>query len=907
MGLYDNIIKDLKSMGRDAYTFGGTIAREGINQYHNIQNEAKKVGTKQAVLNAFARATNNPTVQKAVKGAIVGGTAGSMIPMLGTIPGAISGGIAGAMGGKNFINASLSPYHLTTEDFGKLPAREILSRVRQGAYERPVTAGLDFLSLGGGKLLAPTVKGIGESLGVMPTQIEKNLFRDITEGLNRQKLSSSKASKSVSELYTKPMVNRVNMTRFITTNNKSGLNADDIKLGNNIKKALRDAENTAIKNKWITRKESMDNTVAQYIMELHSKNNESLIHNDIIDYINGVGNRNITPDIIKDINKAKKLYKDGKISYLTQAIVNSVDPTGEVVARDIIGQPKDYFSTRRIIGRTLAEDIDRHLDKSLQYQLDRVYKAQEARNITDNLLQQYGREVKKGEAISNDEIIVSPKEIRKVIARSFTDSKAKTLSEYLKSNPKASEGIAINKKYLTYIANALQEQRKDMFSNTMNIIKRTLLAQPHWIGLNRVGNFTNNLMEGVGVDDYIDAITKYKKLVPEALKNQTSFSHFLTDEGKYRGIEDSFKAGTTRAINSFANFNRNDPKRYKKFVTGLLEGTNEMFTEPLFKFEASLELLDRYANFIKQAKRYGVENGMSTERVLAKAKRDSNLYNELNNKVNKTLGDYVGRNYSLDPDAYRYLSSLVPFYRFLSQTGRTTAHQLKDRGLAFQSIVQIPDKIGHSKNEELQSLLGVSDDDFIGGAPYKLLSKDKKGNPNKFRVLGTEPLPVGSIAEDLANILSGKPGEGIVSPIYSTISELNAGTKNGIPIQTPRKERKLAIGLPYDVVQKLPLTPEERWRYIASTLGGFVSSPYRLSTTYLPELDSAIRRESLGSRYATNPYTEIPSSYKRKGIVELLGKWLGLQNRTQYIPPQPKVSPKNMARNRQRYINKLNQ
>ena len=137
MGLYDNIIKDLKSMGRDAYTFGGTIAREGINQYHNIQNEAKKVGTKQAVLNAFARATNNPTVQKAVKGAIVGGTAGSMIPMLGTIPGAISGGIAGAMGGKNFINASLSPYHLTTEDFGKLPAREILSRVRQGAYERP--------------------------------------------------------------------------------------------------------------------------------------------------------------------------------------------------------------------------------------------------------------------------------------------------------------------------------------------------------------------------------------------------------------------------------------------------------------------------------------------------------------------------------------------------------------------------------------------------------------------------------------------------------------------------------------------------------------------------------------------------------------------------------------------------
>lgn len=907
MGLYDNIIKDLKDMGRDAYTFGGTVARGAINQYHDISREAQKKGTKRAVMEAFAKATNNPTVRRAVKGAVAGGVAGSVIPMLGTIPGAIAGGMAGVMGGKNFINANLSPYHLTVDELRKLPPSEIISRVKQGAYERPVTATIDALSLGGGKLLAPTAKGIGESLGIVPTQTEKALFRDITEELGRQKMASSKATKSVSALYTKPMANRVGLTKYITTNHKGNLNPEEIKLGNNIKKALRDAEDIAVNNKWITKKEAMDNTIAQYVMARNAGSNKSLIHNDIIEYINGVGNRNITPNIIKDINKGKNLYNKGKISYLTQAIVNSVDPTGEIKASELVGQPKDYFSTRRIIGRSLAEDMDRHLDDSLQFQLRKVYKAKEAREVTNNLLSQYGRPVKAGETISSNEIVVSPKEIQKVIAKSFTDNNARTLSEYLKSNPHFKEGIAIDKKYIKYIANALQEQRKDIFNTTMNTVKRTLLAQPHWIGLNRVGNFTNNLMEGVDLGDYLEAITKYKRFVPEELRNQTSFSHYLTDEGKYRGLNESFKAGITRMANSISNFNSNDPKKYKKLITGLLEGSNEATTEPLFKIEAGLELLDRYANFVRQAKRYGVANNMSTERVLAKAKRNRSLYNELNNEVNKTLGDYVGRNYSLDPDAYRYISSLVPFYRFLTQTARTTGHQLADRGLAFQSLVGAPDKIGHLENEQLMEALGINDKDFIGGAPYKLIGVDAKGNPNKFRVYGTEALPVGSIAGDLANILSGKPGEGIISPIYNTISEINAGTKNGIPIQTPFKEKLSELGLPYNLIQQVELSPSERWKYIANTLAGYLSSPYRLSTTYIPEVDALIRGEPLKSRYQTDPYTEIPSSYGRQGVVELLGKWLGLQNRTQYIPPKPKVNMRSLMKGQQRYRQKVNQ
>ena len=46
-------------------------------------------------------------------------------------------------------------------------------------------------------------------------------------------------------------------------------------------------------------------------------------------------------------------------SYLTQAIANSIDPTGQVVARDI-KNAKDYFDTRRVIGRSTSEDLGKY-------------------------------------------------------------------------------------------------------------------------------------------------------------------------------------------------------------------------------------------------------------------------------------------------------------------------------------------------------------------------------------------------------------------------------------------------------------------------------------------------------------------------------------------------------------------
>lgn len=59
--------------------------------------------------------------------------------------------------GKDVINIVGSPYNFNTEDIGKRSAGEIIQRGLIGAYEHPIDAALDTLSLGGGKLLTSLI------------------------------------------------------------------------------------------------------------------------------------------------------------------------------------------------------------------------------------------------------------------------------------------------------------------------------------------------------------------------------------------------------------------------------------------------------------------------------------------------------------------------------------------------------------------------------------------------------------------------------------------------------------------------------------------------------------------------------------------------------------------------------
>ena len=146
--------------------------------------------------------------------------------------------------------------------------------------------------------------------------------------------------------------------------------------------------------------------------------------------------------------------------------------------------------------------------------------------------------------------------------------------------------------------------------------------------------------------------------------------------------------------------------------------TNDITANPLFRLESGLELRDRYANFIMQAEKYGKSHKMSTRSVIKKANKDDNLFNELNTKVNKDLGDYVGRNYFIPNTVYDVVGDLVPFYRFLTQTGRTSIHQIQRHPLAFQAANIVPATVGNMISNDVVKDYNLDPESYEGGVPY---------------------------------------------------------------------------------------------------------------------------------------------------------------------------------------------
>lgn len=909
-----NALINAQNLARDFKTATGYALQSGREYLGGIEQEAKRIGSEQAIRNAFLNAVKNPKVQRTVGGMAVGGLAGSAIPVLGTIGGMIGGGLIGAMGPETFANANLATYNLSTDKIARGEAS--LHDIQQGILENPVTATLDVLSLGGAKgvsKLSHATKSVRKPNlieSIIPSEGTKQVHRQITESLNKSKLMSNEIYKGLEDLRMEPLANRERLANYIMTNDATGMSGKEIKLGKNIVKSLRKAEDTITGNQWVLAKEAKDNVVAQYIMNKLGNKYDELLHADVVSFLNDgkltdrmVSIVSRSPKFLEDIDKqitlADSLYNNGKIAYLTQAIANSIDPTGQVVARDITKNAKDYFDTRRVIGRSTSEDLGKVLDDSLRFQMDRVYRAKEAQNLVDDLSGQLGRFVKKGDKLKANEVVISPKAIKAGIANYFADAQSKPLSSLLRGSKTIGNegGIAIDKLHLKAMSNAIHQSPNMPLSSTLGMVKRNLLAQPHWIGLNRVGNVTNNIMSGIGFEDYADAIRLYKK-APDQLKQQTSYNHFISDPTSFGStIGQSVLPGANKLLHSMDNLALSkDFKSYKTSFTKALEGLNEIATEPFFKIESRAELLDRFANFIHHAKEEAKATGKTLDQVINKANKDTKLYNKINEKVNKQLGDYLGRNYNIDPSIYNALQYSVPFYRFLSQTARTTGHQLADNGLAFQALALQPAKAGKDLSRQVVEQFGLDPKEFTGGFPYTV---DATG---QYRTTSIEPLPYATVLKNFADIASlNTEGGQLVNPFFNLVADVTSGERFGRPIKSINTEIMRSLGLPEKMIEP---TAGDRWKYAGSRIADLLFAPYRATHTYVPEIVNAVAGGGMKSGLDTNPFLGVPTSYTRRGPLELVGRYAGLLTEPQMKAYKQTLKPSQLIKRAQKYKQK---
>ena len=900
LGIPKEFFKEGGEFAKGLVTFGGEVIKPLAKSIDTAYRQKNIVDAGKSIAKDIKSTAKSPETLRTLKGAGIGAVAGGVIGRgFGVIPGAMLGAQVGNQGGRTVADAYLAPYNLnvdkiinssvnvankigqganfrkTLADYGiraKTSDRIDPLDIVQGIQTHPLSATLDSF-YPASKVAKPIIKAATNNPNrplwvkqLLPDEATRKFHRDITEALQSSRVKSSELYKSSVALDNMPKANRQEIARYLMTN-KGNLDKAERKVANAIKDDLNSNQDLAVKLGYVEAKNQADDIVAQYVMQ-NIKDKSNLLHDDIKTIINGGELRPTAKRLLSEENnldKINKLIKEGsdlydkkKIVLLSQKFATSEDPLKEVIASTINNGNKKYFDTSRIIGRTGADRLANVLDDTLEFQLNQVGYSREGVDIMDKLLA--NKTVSGGieDAVASE----IKSNFNKALADDFMKGELPDLNKALRKS-----GIKgkIDDVYYEAINNAFKKPVNTGLRRLLNAFKKAVLGQPHWYAQNRVGNWTNNFMEGVDIADYLDT-AKYSKLAPKQLKQQTSFASYV-NEG-IPGVGNTTFGGSFNKLNKAIGRYHESNKGLGAtgtLVTDMLGGISDVTANPWFKMEATAEFTDRYANFIRQAKREAKATGKSVESVLREANKNKDLFNKLNTQVNKSLGDYVGRNYALPAGLYNNLGELVPFYRFLTQTGRTTAHQLANNPLAFHSIATLPGRLGQQENEEILRKFNIDPEQFKGGVPYR-------GFGENVRTIGFDPIPIGALTS--LDILSS------ISPYVGSIPEVLKFRKNDRTATTPRLTEQLLTS-PSEA-DKFKPTGAERMQLLGRTLMDTMFNPWIQYSRYWRPLGATLSNHPVQSLYDTSLYRDNPMSFVKDLPSENILNAIGVKSQSNY-------------------------
>jgi len=900
LGMPKELLKEGGEFAKGLVTFGGEVIKPIAKSIDTAYRQKSIADAGKSLAKDFKSTVTSPDTWKTLKGAGIGAVTGGVIGRgFGAIPGAMLGAQIGNQGGRAVADAYLAPYNINVDKIinssvnvaNKIGQGENLRKalasygikaktsdridpldIVQGIQTHPLSATLDSF-YPASKVAKPIIRATTNNPNrplwvkqVLPDENTRKFHRDVTEALQSSRAKSSELYKSAVALDNMPKANRQEIARYLMTN-KGKLTPEERRVARGIRKDLNANQDLAVKLGYVEAKNQADDVVAQYVMQ-NIKDKSNLLHDDIKTIINGGELRPTAQRLLSEeknldkinklIEKGSDLYNKKKIVLLSQKLASSEDPLREVIAGAVNEGSKNYFDTSRIIGRTGADRLANVLDDTLEFQLNQVGYSREGVDIIDKLL------ANKTVAGEIEDKVAS--EIKSNFNKSLADDFIKgELPDLNKALRKSGIKGKIDNVYYEAINNAFKKPVNTGFRRLLNAFKKGVLGQPHWYAQNRVGNFTNNVMEGVNLVDYLDT-AKYSKLAPKQLKQQTSFASYV-NEG-IPGVGNTTFGGSFNKLNKAIGRYRESNKGLGAtgtLVTDLLGGISDVTANPWFKWEATAEFADRYANFIRQAKREAEATGKSVESILEVANKDKALFNRLNAQVNKSLGDYVGRNYALPAGLYDNLGELVPFYRFLTQTGRTTAHQLANTPLAFHSIATLPGRLGQQENEKILKEFNLDPEQFRGGVPYRGIN----GNT---RTIGFDPIPIGALTS--LDILSS------ISPYASSIPEALKFRKLDRAATTPRLTEQLLTS-PSEA-DKFKPTGSERMQLLGRTLMDTMFNPWIQLSRYGVPAISTVLHHPVQSLYDTSLYRTNPMSFVKDLPSENILNAIGVKSQSNY-------------------------
>lgn len=632
---------------------------------------------------------------------------------------------------EDFANLVLTPYGTDVKKFVSNPTQGIKD-IGYNAAADPFNAALDLTTFTpkgtlaniASKLDIPVVNDIRRV--ILPTAREKQVNNLINLASTSTATNRIKMAKELENIALDSNINQA------VKNLTYGSITPETKDITNRLKQFSEKINKQMVDLGVDAGEAKKVAVGQYVLEqldpkrtnkIYLQNVQKAIDNPTIDNVKAIG-LNSPTELNALVEKGSKAFDDGLIFPISQrGIKGGYDKT--LVDLTDIGKG---LSTQRTFGYATPEQVASYLDTSYGQLFKEIETAQLAKNNIEELASKFGRGITPDEVnkIAKSEVIISPTEFKDGVKTLFNTGKQSELGTFAKQFSKgasnssikkyANDLYAVDKNDLRALANATAKY--DVSTPTGKIIqaakpimgafKGSVLAKVPYVAGNRIGNLS---LAAIGGADYLTALKpgNIEKYIPDYLKFSTSF-HGLNPGFESSNIVNTYKDTTRNLKRGFAELTNKELSPSERIASAgtMIKAAQDYAVRPLFQSESTLELIDRAAVYFNEAKKYARQTGTTMEDVLNKALTDKDLQKDLISRVNNILGDYIGRNSYVNPNAYELMSLAFPFHKVITTSKDILINQLRDNPLKLQAFARIPSRYGN----QLEAM-----DEEIGGQP----------------------------------------------------------------------------------------------------------------------------------------------------------------------------------------------
>lgn len=672
----------------------------------------------------------------------------------------------------DLTNLILSPYNVDLPKLATQSPIESAKDIAVGAYNNPAFALLDTLPITSPVVGAGVSKAASKLNKILPEGNLKNLTRGLTEEGRKanQILSESRAATADTIERLKTQSLRLQQAtpedlavaiKNIESPTKGAWVGSETQL--NLTKELRDMVKevndslvrsganpetlkTAAVNQYIVRNLGADTPLAT--VERALKDKKFALENGL------------------EPQKLKALEEEGTRLYnkdLIQPFKHSTD--ADMVREGLVEESlkKQRSANAKLYGTQSYEDLAKGFIKDgYTSTINKLRTTEGAMGAIKAMADEVGRKVDDVlPELKKDEVLVSPRLLNEKFGTSIANGEdilgdINSLSRGLNKAERAKYAddlYIFNKEDIEALKKAYNP-RSGVLGNLGNIAKMGVLATPRYIAGNAITNMMIAPITGTTIRDFLDII-KDPKILPDALKRSTSYSGYLGERLPLKASYSDVYKELTKDI-AEGDWSRK------------LEATNMAVNYPIFRMAQATETLQRSAEFLNQARQYAKEVGKDIKEVLEEARKNggnNKTYREINFRVQKYLGDYLGRNYYLPQLMQTSLEVAAPFYRPLTQGVRQFYNAASDYPLGMQLAYRQPALAINTNAERIAEESGTDRDPVYGGYPILERSGRLAG-----RVIYSPYhaySPVGELLKDPINTLSGNTfGAAFWNPIF---------------------------------------------------------------------------------------------------------------------------------------------